>query len=193
MRVGPPACRVSQAVGFYGKLPSRGDFVRVGLPRSFTDPWDAWWQQGIAVTRAATADWTEAWLEAPVWRFHLPAGLCGPGPVLGLWMPSVDRANRYFPLTLATVGHGGAPAGFLDEAEQAGLDALAHDMEPDALAERLRAAFAAGMGETLPAPGWWTAGGPRVAARTLSTGELPHRAAFATMIADAWASLETCA
>ena len=182
---------MTPAVGFYGKLPARGDFVRVGLPTSFIRPWDEWWQQGIATTRAAAADWTEAWLEAPIWRFHLEAGLCGPDPVLGLWMPSVDRANRYFPLTLAAVGEGGAPAGFLDTAEQAGLLALMEDTAPDLLATRLQAAFEAGPAEAPPAPGWWTSGGPRVPAGSFVAVSLPQGAAFATMIDGAWAALES--
>ena len=91
MVVLPPQARA----GFFGKLPARGDFVRENLPRDFTDAWDGWWQRGMADTQARFGeDWREAWLEAPVWRFVLPPGLCGAAGVLGLWMPSVDRAGR---------------------------------------------------------------------------------------------------
>ncbi len=38
-------------VGFFGKLPARGDFVRQGLPRSFTDTWDAWVAGALAGSR----------------------------------------------------------------------------------------------------------------------------------------------
>ena len=56
--------------GFYGKLPARGDFVRVGLPRDFTEPWDGWLQSVIAGSRSLMGDaWLPAFLEAPVWRF----------------------------------------------------------------------------------------------------------------------------
>ena len=59
--------------GFYGKLPARGDFVRAGLPRDFTDPWDDWLQSVIAGSRSLMGDaWLPAFLEAPVWRFTLP-------------------------------------------------------------------------------------------------------------------------
>lgn len=123
------------AVGFFGKLPARGDFVRAGLPRSFTDPWDAWLQQVLPASRGILAEvWEPAWLEAPVWRFALPPGLCGPDPVLGLWLPSVDRAGRYFPLTLAQVGADrSVDAGFLTAAEAAGRTAIAEDWPPERL------------------------------------------------------------
>ena len=40
------------AIGFYGKIPGRGDFVQAGLPRAFVDPWDAWMQRMILASRA---------------------------------------------------------------------------------------------------------------------------------------------
>jgi type VI secretion system protein ImpM len=190
------------SVGFYGKLPARGDFVRAGLPRGFVDPWDAWFQRGLAYTRETAPDWVDAWLEAPVWRFLLPPGCCGPDKALGLWLPSVDRAGRYFPLTIAAVWPTDPAAGFLDAAEQAGRDALALDLEPDDLASRLAAALdAAGDGaqpaspdlmpDLMPGlmPGlmddqllWWTAGGERVPATAFAGDRLPEGAAFAAMI-----------
>ena len=115
----PARCRTSGArrcerrCGFFGKLPARGDFVRAGLPRSFIDPWDAWLQQVLPASRRILGEaWEPAWLEAPVWRFALPPNLCGPEPVVGLWLPSVDRAGRYFPLMLGCAGgsvRGGLP------------------------------------------------------------------------------------
>ena len=48
---------VPQALAWYGKLPSRGDFVSRGLPRSWSRSWDEWLQRGLAlaapVVRAA--------------------------------------------------------------------------------------------------------------------------------------------
>src|ERR1700744_3183202 len=99
-----PALPSNSCVGFFGKLPARGDFVREGLPRDFTDAWDAWWQRGLAaVQQRPRQEWQASWLEAPVWRFILPPGLCGRGAVLGLWLPSVDSVGRYSPLTIAAV------------------------------------------------------------------------------------------
>ncbi len=132
-------------VGLFGKLPARGDFVRLGLPGSFVLPWDAWCQHMVADSRTRLREsWLEAWLHAPVWHFALPAGQCGPDAVLGVVLPSVDRVGRYFPLTLAAVVAGVAlsdlmAAGddFLAAAETAGLDALASDLAPDAVQARL--------------------------------------------------------
>jgi type VI secretion system protein ImpM len=80
----------------------------------------------------------------------LTAGLCGPDAALGLWLPSVDRAGRYFPLALAgLIVDANSPqliaggAGFLMAAETAARDALADDLPPEALAARLAAAPAA--------------------------------------------------
>ena len=71
-------------VGFYGKLPARGDFVRAALPRDFTDPWDDWLQSVMAGSRTEMGeDWLPAYLEAPVWRFALPPGCCGSRAVSG--------------------------------------------------------------------------------------------------------------
>jgi type VI secretion system protein ImpM len=198
-----PVLPLDARVGLYGKLPARGDFVREGLPRDFVEPWDAWWQRGLAATQQRPPDeWRDAWLEAPVWRFVLPPGLCGAGGVLGLWMPSVDKAGRYFPLTLAATAPGdwaplvGALTPFLDAAEEAGRDALEIDLAPVDLLERLRNAFAVGEAPgPSPAPvsgqaTWWTDGGPRVAARVETSAELPADQRFAALIDDAWSEAE---
>ena len=180
--------------GYFGKLPARGDFLRVGLPRSFVDPWDEWWQVRIAASRAAALDWEEAWLEAPMWRFVLGSGACGPDGAVGVWMPSVDRAGRFFPLTIAAVGDDGPP-GLADEwlgaAQDAGLDALEDKIDPDALAIRL-----AEIGNApLPPVGagasrWWTEGSPRVPATTLTAEGLPGGTAFAAMLDASWIAPE---
>lgn len=93
------------AAGYFGKLPSRGDFLRQGLPASFFGPWETWLQAGLrcAVVRWP-AEWKSRFLTMPVCHFHLVAGLCGPEPAFGLLVPSRDRVGRAFPLTLAWVG-----------------------------------------------------------------------------------------
>ncbi len=183
------------AAGFFGKLPARGDFVRAGLPRDFVDSWDGWWQRMLPGSRDRLGEgWTEAWLQAPIWRFALPPGLCGAGAVLGLWMPSVDQAGRFFPLTIAMTARSLATllrtgGGFLDVAEAAGLAAVQNDMPPDTLAARIATAAEAPDAATaapMPEPGaatWWTDGSPIVAAQTVSGHALPDVDAFTTMIA----------
>jgi type VI secretion system protein ImpM len=171
------------AAGFFGKIPARGDFVRAGLPRSFTDPWDDWMQAVLAGSRDLLGEtWLAAWMEAPIWHFRLPAGQCGPAPALGVWMPSVDAAGRHFPLTLALCGPAPADAGaWLAEAEAVGLEALARDLPPGEIAARLTAP--AGGGGVADADAcWWTEGSPFVPATRLSLAGLPDVALFARML-----------
>ena len=179
------------AVGFYGKLPSRGDFVRAGLPAGFVAPWDAWLQAVLPGSRILLGErWQPAWMEAPVWRFVLRAGECGPGAVLGLWMPSVDAVGRAFPLTIAAVFASGPAVlaeSWLDTAEACGRDALATDMDPAGLAACLPAAclpmaFPEGVLGTDTEAGWWTDGAPLVPAGR-RPGGLPGAEQFAAMLA----------
>ncbi len=98
--------------GFYGKLPSEGDFVTRRLPWEFTSVWDDWLQQGMQASRTALGErWLELYLSAPIWRFQLAPGLCGPLGWRGLFFASVDRVGRYFPFTLAFASAPGARAG----------------------------------------------------------------------------------
>lgn len=88
--------------GFYGKLPSHGDFLSRRLPRQFIEPWDQWLQGGIAASREQLgAAWLDTFLFSPIWQFTLAPGLCGDDAWAGVLMPSVDKVGRYFPLTLA--------------------------------------------------------------------------------------------
>src|SRR5690606_39018525 len=88
--------------GFYGKLPSRGDFVSRRLPQPFVATWDAWLQQGIAASQAALGQrWLDVYLTSPIWRFALAPQVCGGAAYIGVLVPSVDRVGRYFPLTAA--------------------------------------------------------------------------------------------
>jgi len=89
--------------GWYGKLPTLGDFASRRLEPSFIDPWDAWLAEGIAALRTQSSEaWLDHYLASPVWRFLLMPGVVGLGQAMaGVLMPSVDRVGRYFPLTLA--------------------------------------------------------------------------------------------
>jgi type VI secretion system protein ImpM len=90
--------------GFFGKSPAVGDFVSRRLPRNFLDPWDQWLQGAIASSQEQLGDsWLDNYLTSPIWRFALSAGVAGPLPYNGIMMPSVDRAGRYFPFTLASL------------------------------------------------------------------------------------------
>ena len=168
-------------IGLYGKLPARGDFVRLGLPGDFVTAWDDWLAGAIAASRDRMGEaWLPAYLEAPVWRFALAPGVAGRDAATGLFMPSVDRVGRYFPLMLAAMQPAVAPA-WLDACEAAGRAALAEDATPDDVLGRLPP----------PSPGgdaaasgslWWSEGGPRVAPMRLSLPTLPDPLHFAVML-----------
>ena len=119
-------------VGFFGKLPCRGDFLQRRVRQEFVDVWDAWLQRCLAESARQMQDrWLEAYLTSPVWRFVVSPGICGDGAYGGVMVPSVDRVGRYFPLTIVTSWEPedsalavacGAHAWF-DRAEELALDA----------------------------------------------------------------------
>jgi type VI secretion system protein ImpM len=193
----PGAASRDRAVGFYGKIPARGDFVGTGLPRGFVGAWDAWMQLMLVASRRELGEeWLPAWLEAPIWRFALAPGLCSTGAVIGLWLPSVDRVGRHFPLTLALVADVADPlvllrehGGFFATAEQAGRSALEEDLAPTDITQRLAAPAVptddAGVEPSADRSGgaiWWSEGGPRVPPGMFSTPALPEAAAFTAML-----------
>ncbi len=119
------------APGWYGKLPSLGDFASRRLPPLFVEPWDRWLATGLASWRENDETWLDAFLAAPTWRFALGAGVPfdrSPG-YAGVLMPSVDRVGRYFPLTVVRPrgpSEPRAPADWLRALEGLAVTAL-HD------------------------------------------------------------------
>jgi type VI secretion system protein ImpM len=95
------ASGLRQDVGFYGKLPSHGDFLVRRVLDAFLGAWDPWLQEGLAAVRQALGNrWLDVYLTSPVWRYVCAAGACGPDPVAGIMAPSVDKVGRYFPFTI---------------------------------------------------------------------------------------------
>jgi type VI secretion system protein ImpM len=89
-------------LAYYGKLPARGDFLGRRLARETIGFWDDWLQQAIGRSRELIgASWLDLYLVSPLWRFMLPAGLCGGTSLAGVMMPSIDKVGRAFPLMLA--------------------------------------------------------------------------------------------
>ncbi|USD67508.1 type VI secretion system-associated protein TagF [Vibrio sp. SCSIO 43136] len=89
-------------VGYYGKVPARGDFLQHTLSAEFVEIWSEWLQAVIAVSKEQMEEaWLEHYLTSPVWHFALSPGVCGESTVAGSLMPSVDSAGRYFYFTLA--------------------------------------------------------------------------------------------
>ncbi len=167
--------------GFWGKLPSRGDFLGMGLSKTLVAAWDAWISSSLAASQAAMGeDWQPAWMEAPVWCFSASAGCFGSEPTSGLWMPSVDRAGRMFPLLIAT--ECSAEQAWFLQAEDAGRAALAEILGPEELAALLPAPLAGG--PIADGMHWWTEGGPRVTACRRAYAGLPSPETFVSMLKD---------
>ena len=140
------------SVGFFGKLPCRGDFVRVGLSRPVAAAWDRW----ISASLPNLADASRM----PHWRFALGPEVCGPVAVTGVLLPSRDRVGRSFPLLIAAEAAQPSES-FLDAAEVIGAAAICDRWAPVVLINRLG---------TIPSPTpigatsdaaarWWRKGG----------------------------------
>lgn len=89
--------------GFYGKLPSRGDFVRSCLAAGLIDMLDDWITARVGHAKTIFGDAFETlWYRAPGWRFALRPGVLDPlDAVSGIWLPSIDASGRCFPLVMA--------------------------------------------------------------------------------------------
>src|SRR5215467_5399539 len=107
------------AVGFFGKLPSHGDFIERRVAASFKEVWDAWLQRSISASRDELGSgWLDCYLTSPLWRFFLSDGIAGAASYAGVLLPSVDRVGRYFPLTVvAELPAGLAPLAFAQAAD----------------------------------------------------------------------------
>lgn len=169
-----PGTAVSQTTtslaGFYGKLPSRGDFIGRHLAQPFLARWDAWLQTAIAQSRARMGEeaWREHYRISPIWRFALNAGLCGAEAYGGILMPSMDRVGRYYPLVIAAplasdgplLGLAMTDEPWFRQAEELALAALERDaLDLDAFSNQVTALGAprapfANPGQTVSGDAW---------------------------------------
>ena len=134
------------SVGWFGKLPSLGDFASRRLSSHFIEHWDAWLSSGLAAWQASAPDhWLDHYLGGPSWRFVAMAstlpGPCASTAWAGVLVPSVDRVGRYFPLTLAQplaqlpldTAQANALLGWLHRLDDLAVDALHDDWNIDQL------------------------------------------------------------
>jgi type VI secretion system ImpM family protein len=88
--------------GFFGKLPSAGDFVQRRLPSSFVDTWDQHFERAVDASRQALGNaWQHAYRSSPAWRFLLSPGVCGASAWTGVMGAAGDRVGRSFPMVIA--------------------------------------------------------------------------------------------
>lgn len=147
-------------VGLYGKMPSRGDFLRHGWDDATVEALDLWLADGLAAWRPADdAEFAGLFAAAPLYEFYLPAGRIGAQAMFGVISPSVDRAGRYFFLVAGVAGPAATlwhlavnRADFGYAAADAVYTALGPESDPDALA----AAIAAALPDDLDGVPWRT-------------------------------------
>jgi len=85
--------------GWFGKMPSTGDFISRRLSRSVVDTLDHWIQVGMtAIRQRFPDDWQRYYGLAPVWNALLPRDILSPSVCLAVVAPSFDRVGRRFPL-----------------------------------------------------------------------------------------------
>ena len=71
----PPASPEGRP-GWFGKIPSLGDFASRRLPPTFVKPWDQWLSAELPEARFVLADaWPAIYEQAPISR-GLPRGAC---------------------------------------------------------------------------------------------------------------------
>jgi type VI secretion system protein ImpM len=132
--------------GWYGKIPSLGDFASRRLPLDFIGIWDSWLQQAMATSRMQLGEcWFSLYMTSPIWRFILMPGICGNSLWAGILMPSVDKVGRCFPLMIAIpiMPHPGMLLTILSaqtwyaSLERLALASLNVDISPDDLDQKL--------------------------------------------------------
>ena len=140
---------VASIPGWYGKLPTLGDFASRRLEGDFIEPWDVWLGECLQSQRESMGDaWLDAYLQSPPWRFVLMPGVLrgfdSRSALAGVLMPSVDRVGRYFPLTIAAstplpcrAADYEALLTWLHRIEDTALDALQDDWSIDDLEDAL--------------------------------------------------------
>ena len=173
--------------------------MAAGLANPTVKSWDQSISTSLAAVKTALGDrWSDVWLQAPVWRFALPGTMCGPAPLLGLWMPSIDKAGRHFPLMIAATCPGATPeqmrrhgTAWLDAAEDAGRDAIADDLTPEQLTASIPPPPDLTATPDIPLPDGLAAPTPDCGGRTvrpscrprgLSSTHMPGAAAFRAML-----------
>ncbi|MEO7244671.1 MAG: type VI secretion system-associated protein TagF, partial [Rubrivivax sp.] len=89
--------------GWWGKLPTQGDFIGHGLPETWRQVWDDWLQRGLALAQqrfGRVAAHQRLQSMAP-WQCLVPpvAGNADPSWA-GVVVPGIDRVGRGFPVLL---------------------------------------------------------------------------------------------
>ena len=96
-----PALLRPIATGWWGKLPTQGDFVGDGLPLAWRHVWDDWLQRALAqaLGRFGRDGLRARLLAMPPWQCLVPAADGGTAWA-GVVLAAGDRVGRVFPMLL---------------------------------------------------------------------------------------------
>jgi type VI secretion system protein ImpM len=91
----------SDRIGFFGKVPSHGDFISDGLERELIGTFDDWMRSGLhACADLFSGRWSEIFTSSPPIRFIIESGIWGNCAYAGVLVPSADRVGRKYPLAI---------------------------------------------------------------------------------------------
>ncbi len=106
---------VSLAPGWFGKLPSTGDFIHHRLTEQVITPWNHWFQQGLIHWHQQDAAVSADFLRAPVWNFVLPITPTRQQVQMGCLLPSCDRGARLAAAGLAELSAQSVASGTVND------------------------------------------------------------------------------
>ncbi|GAA6172865.1 type VI secretion system-associated protein TagF [Colwellia sp. KU-HH00111] len=88
-------------VGYFGKLPSYGDFIQRNVSPEIIKNLDNWFLQSIENSRAQIgSEWQQLYFNSPIWRFVISQNTVCDKVLSGFMMPSVDKAGRCYPFSV---------------------------------------------------------------------------------------------
>ncbi|QHM73894.1 type VI secretion system-associated protein TagF [Mixta intestinalis] len=91
----------SPAIGWYGKLPSAGDFLQRRFPEALSRQWTHWFQVGLMnwqKNEEQRSDEAQRFAKAPVWNFVVPPMLGSQLVQMGCLLPARDSVGRQYPV-----------------------------------------------------------------------------------------------
>ncbi|WP_413480928.1 type VI secretion system-associated protein TagF [Serratia proteamaculans] len=87
------------SIGWYGKIPSAGDFLQRRLPDLVVNNWAHWFHNGLVnLQRNPPGPNGHPFSNAPVWNFVIPATLGSQYVQMGCLLPARDRVGRHYPI-----------------------------------------------------------------------------------------------
>ena len=88
-------------VGYFGKLPSYGDFIQRNVSPLIIKNMDNWLLQSIEHSRSQLGnEWQQSYFNSPIWCFVISKDIFCDKVLSGFMMPSVDKAGRAYPFSV---------------------------------------------------------------------------------------------